>query len=98
MPYLDGGAVTEARRLIADNVKSLAEEVRQGWEIVVPGPTCSYMLKQEYPWLDGSEDANLVAAHTATSSSTSPYCTIRGGSTRVSPTRPASSPTGYPAI
>jgi hypothetical protein len=22
------------------------------------------MLKQEYPWLDGSEDANLVAAHT----------------------------------
>jgi Fe-S oxidoreductase len=64
MPYLDGGAVTEARRLIADNVKSLAEEVRQGREIVVPGPTCSYMLKQEYPWLDGSEDAHLVAAHT----------------------------------
>ena len=30
----------------------------------MPGPTCSYMLKQEYPWLDGSEDANLVAAHT----------------------------------
>jgi len=64
MPYLDGGAVTEAKRLIADNVKSLAEEVRQGREIVVPGPTCSYMLKQEYPWLDGSEDAHLVAAHT----------------------------------
>lgn len=64
MPYLDGGAVTEAKRLIADNVKSLAEQVRQGREIVVPGPTCSYMLKQEYPWLDGSEDANLVAAHT----------------------------------
>ena len=31
---------------------------------MVPGPTCSYMLKQEYPWLDGSEDANLVASHT----------------------------------
>jgi Fe-S oxidoreductase len=64
MPYLDGGAVPEAKRLIAANVKSLAEQVRQGREIVVPGPTCSYMLKQEYPWLDGSEDANLVAAHT----------------------------------
>ncbi|HZP35741.1 MAG TPA: anaerobic glycerol-3-phosphate dehydrogenase subunit C [Methylomirabilota bacterium] len=63
MPYLDGGAVAEAKRLIADNVKSLAEQVRQGREIVVPGPTCSYMLKQEYPWLDSSEDANLVAAH-----------------------------------
>jgi len=64
MPYLDGGAVKEAKGLIADNVKSLAEAVRQGREIVVPGPTCSYMLKQEYPWLDGSEDANLVASHT----------------------------------
>jgi len=64
MPYLDGGAVKEAKTLIADNVKTLAEEVRQGRDIVVPGPTCSYMLKQEYPWLDGSEDANLVATHT----------------------------------
>ena len=64
MPYLDGGAVKEAKRLIADNVRTLAEAVRQGRDIVVPGPTCSYMLKQEYPWLDGSEDAALVAAHT----------------------------------
>jgi len=54
----------EAKALIADNVRTLAEEVRQGRDIVVPGPTCSYMLKQEYPWLDGSEDANLVAGHT----------------------------------
>jgi glycerol-3-phosphate dehydrogenase subunit C len=50
--------------LIRDNVKWLAAEVRAGREIVVPGPTCSYMLKQEYPWLDGSEDAQLVAANT----------------------------------
>ena len=64
MPYLDGGAVDEAKALIRDNVKSLAAAVREGREIVVPGPTCSYMLKQEYPWLDGSEDAQLVAANT----------------------------------
>ena len=64
MPYLDGGAVDEARALIRDNVRSLAAQVRAGREIVVPGPTCSYMLKQEYPWLDGSEDAKLVAART----------------------------------
>jgi glycerol-3-phosphate dehydrogenase subunit C len=64
MPYLDGGAVDDAKRLIADNVRTLAAAVRDGREIVVPGPTCSYMLKQEYPWLDGSEDANLVAGHT----------------------------------
>src|SRR5262245_18182559 len=64
MPYLDGGAVKEAKSLIRDNVRTLTEVVRQGREIVVPGPTCSYMLKQEYPWLDGSEDARLVASHT----------------------------------
>ena len=33
----------------------------RSWCRVPPAP---YMLKQEYPWLDGSEDANLVAAHT----------------------------------
>jgi glycerol-3-phosphate dehydrogenase subunit C len=64
MPYLDGGAVDEAKALIRENVASLAAAVREGREIVVPGPTCSYMLKQEYPWLDGSADAQLVAANT----------------------------------
>ncbi len=64
MPYLDGGAVEEAQALIRENVKTLAAAVREGREIVVPGPTCSYMLKQEYPWLDGSDDARLVASHT----------------------------------
>jgi Fe-S oxidoreductase len=64
MPYLDGGAVDEAKALITQNVQSLAAAVREGREIVVPGPTCSYMLKQEYPWLDGSEDAKLVAGNT----------------------------------
>jgi Fe-S oxidoreductase len=64
MPYLDGGAVSECRALVRDNVRTLAAAVREGREIVSPGPTCSYMLKQEYPWLDRSEDARLVAANT----------------------------------
>ena len=64
MPYLDGGAVPEARALIADNVRTLAAAAREGRDIVAPGPTCSYMLKQEYPWLDGSDDARLVATRT----------------------------------
>jgi Fe-S oxidoreductase len=64
MPYLDGGAVDDAKALIRENVASLAAAVREGREIVVPGPTCSYMLKREYPWLDGSADAKLVAANT----------------------------------
>ena len=64
MPYLDGGAVDQCRELVRDNVRTLAAAVREGRDIVSPGPTCSYMLKQEYPWLDGSADAKLVASHT----------------------------------
>jgi glycerol-3-phosphate dehydrogenase subunit C len=64
MPYLDGGAVDQCRALVRANVRSLADAVRAGREIVTPGPTCSYMLKQEYPWLDDSADARLVAAST----------------------------------
>jgi glycerol-3-phosphate dehydrogenase subunit C len=56
--------VDECRALIRANVATLAAAVREGREIVSPGPTCSYMLKQEYPWLDGSADARLVAANT----------------------------------
>jgi Fe-S oxidoreductase len=51
MPYLDGGAVDEARRLVDENVKSLGQAVADGREVVAPGPTCSYMMKQEWPWL-----------------------------------------------
>jgi Fe-S oxidoreductase len=64
MPYLDGGAMEECRALVRDNVRSLAAAVREGRDIVSPGPTCSYMLKQEYPLLDDSADARLVASAT----------------------------------
>jgi Fe-S oxidoreductase len=64
MPYLDGGAIEDCRALMRENIATLAAAVREGRDIVSPGPTCSYMLKQEYPWLDGSEDAKLVASRT----------------------------------
>jgi Fe-S oxidoreductase len=85
MPYLDGGAVGEAKTLIRDNVGSLAAAVREGCEIVVPGPTCSYMLKQEYPWLDGSDERSWSPRTREISSSTSPGSTRRASSTRASP-------------
>jgi glycerol-3-phosphate dehydrogenase subunit C len=65
MPYLDGGAVDQARRLIDENVASLGPAAREGREVVVPGPTCSYMMKQEWPWLaTDRETARLVAERT----------------------------------
>jgi Fe-S oxidoreductase len=51
--------------LIDDNVRSLGPAAREGREIVVPGPTCSYMMKEEWPWLaTDRETAELVAART----------------------------------
>jgi Fe-S oxidoreductase len=65
MPYLDGGGVAEARRLIDENVRTLGPAAREGREIVVPGPTCSYMMKQEWPWLaEDRETAALIAERT----------------------------------
>ena len=36
----------------------------RGKPVVVPGPTCSYQLKNEYPELLSSDDARLVAENT----------------------------------
>jgi len=63
MPFLDGGDVSRAIEKARSNLRSLLPAVEEGYDIVVPGPTCSYMLKQEYPRLVGSE-AEPVASRT----------------------------------
>lgn len=63
MPALDGGDVAAALEHASYNVKHLAEFVRRGYDIVIPGPTCSYMLKKEYPFLLTTTEARLVAEH-----------------------------------
>ena len=46
-------------------MKTLAADVRRGNDIVVPQPTCGYVLKQDYvDYVGGTPDAELVAAHT----------------------------------
>lgn len=64
MPALDGGDIEGARARARENVASLAAAVRDGRDVVVPGPTCSFMLKKEYPLLVKSKAAEEVAAHT----------------------------------
>jgi Fe-S oxidoreductase len=61
MPYLDGGDIESALENVGFNLKHLNDAVKQGCDIVVPGPTCSYMLKQEYPTLSRSERAQAVS-------------------------------------
>lgn len=64
MPWLDGGDVDAFVKQGRKNVAVLADAVRRGHDIVVPQPTCGYVLKKEYPTYVGGEDAQLVAAHT----------------------------------
>ncbi|MBI2461220.1 MAG: 4Fe-4S dicluster domain-containing protein [Candidatus Rokubacteria bacterium] len=64
MPWLDGGDIDAALAKMEANLRSLAPLAEAGVDIVVPGPTCSYVLKQEYPWLHGSPEARVVAART----------------------------------
>jgi Fe-S oxidoreductase len=64
MPFLDGGDIESTKRNAQANVDSLYRLVQKGYEIVVPGPTCSYMLKREYPTLIPGEAAQKVAEKT----------------------------------
>jgi len=64
MPYLDGGDIDTAKKNAEYNVSMLAGYVRRGYDVVTPGPSCSYLIKQEYPILLNSADARSVAAHT----------------------------------
>ncbi len=63
-PWLHGGDVEQFTKVAAKNVKALAAAVKKGNDIVVPQPTCGYILKKDYPDYVGGPDADLVAAHT----------------------------------
>ncbi len=58
------GDIETVRRLIAPQIRQLAEAVRQGYEIVTTEPTAALCLKQEYVHILDNEEARLVAAHT----------------------------------
>ena len=63
-PWLHSGDVKEFTKVAQKNVKALATSVRRGNDIVVPQPTCGYVLKKDYVDYVGGADAQLVAEHT----------------------------------
>jgi Fe-S oxidoreductase len=63
-PFLHGGDLENARRNAEKVVAGLIPRVRAGLQVVVPGPTCSYQLKHEFPQLLGTSDAEQVAENT----------------------------------
>ena len=67
-PYLHSGDMDTFTKVAAKQVKVLADAVRAGNDIVVPQPTCGYILKKDYLDYVGGPDAELVAAHTFDSS------------------------------
>ena len=64
MPALDGGDLKAALQAARLNVRVLGDRVAAGFDVVVPGPTCSYVFKQEYPALLEDQASRNVAAHT----------------------------------
>ncbi len=64
MPNLDGGDIEGAKAKARFNVAQLLPLVEKGKSIVVPGPTCSYTMKKEWPELLGTPEAKKVAAAT----------------------------------
>lgn len=64
MPFLDGGDIEAASRNARKNIAALLPLVEAGADVVVPQPTCSYVLKKEYPVLAPGPDADKVAAKT----------------------------------
>ncbi len=64
MPALDGGDIDSARENIGFNASAFAPYIASGYDIVVPGPTCGYMIKKEYSFLGGEDGPASMAAQT----------------------------------
>jgi Fe-S oxidoreductase len=64
MPYLDGGDLDRATANARRNLAVLAPLASAGATVIVPQPTCSYVLKHEYPLLAPGPDADAVSSAT----------------------------------
>jgi Fe-S oxidoreductase len=64
MPFFDVGDVPAALEARGDVVAALLPWVEKGYTVVTPGPSCSLMIRKEYPWLGGGEAVERVAKAT----------------------------------
>jgi Fe-S oxidoreductase len=64
-PFLHEGDFDNFKKYAEKNVEVLANEVRAGRDVVVPQPTCGYVLKNDYfDHLGDGDDTRLVKEHT----------------------------------
>jgi Fe-S oxidoreductase len=63
-PWLHSGDIDSFTKAAVKNVRALAAAVKDGNDVVVPQPTCSYVLRRDYIDYVGGPDAEIVASHT----------------------------------
>jgi glycerol-3-phosphate dehydrogenase subunit C len=64
MPFFDVGDVPGAMAAREEVVAALLPWVEKGYTVVTPGPSCSLMIRKEYPWLGGGGAVERVAKAT----------------------------------
>jgi Fe-S oxidoreductase len=64
MPWLDAGDTEKFTEHARTNVEALLPAVDAGHDVVVPQPTCAYVLKNEYGDFLGTDAARRVGEHT----------------------------------
>ena len=57
MPALDGGDVAFAQKQARANIDSLLPLVREGYKVAAINPSCSLMMRRDYPTLIGTPEA-----------------------------------------
>jgi len=63
MPMMASKNMSGARRNAKYNIESLAAVAGKGYDIVTTCPSCTLMIKREYPNLFDSDQARLVSQH-----------------------------------
>jgi Fe-S oxidoreductase len=61
MPFLDGGEVDKAIGNMKSNIGTFSEFITEGIPIVSIGPTCTYVLKNEFPYLTQDPAAENIS-------------------------------------
>jgi Fe-S oxidoreductase len=64
MPFFETGDVRSILKKAEANLRALKPWVDRGYDVIAPSPSCSLMLKREYPYLLPTEEAKAVAART----------------------------------
>jgi len=63
-PKITAGNLDAAYKNIRYNIKSLSMAISDGYQVVTSCPTCCLVLKEDYPYLMNTQEANLIAQNT----------------------------------